>query len=226
MSASRKLWTVAAAVAIAGVLVGGGAVWALQRQSLTSVESQLAAADVSAAAQAARIAQLETAVASAMAAARAAEASSAPAPATTPTTTPAPAAPAPAKATRQFSFIQKASVSGSKASITADYAEFLTGAAAATAASAHGDESPPPNDYYVVNDNHLLRKLPVKTGISVKLVSKPDGTLEVAGYPVPMATWAGYYASPSPDTAGIVGAGYWLTIKSGVVVAIEEQYVP
>lgn len=227
MSSSRKLWIAVAVTAVAGVLVGGGATWAIQRQSLARVEAKLAVAEASATAQAERIAQLEATVASATAAVQALESSPTPAPSVTPTTTPtAVPAPAPGKAAREFSFIEKATVSGSKASVSADYAQYLTGPAAVAAATAHGDESPPPNDYYVVNDSTKLRTLPVKAGISVKLVSKPDGTMDVAGYLVPLATWAGYYASPSPTTESILGAGYWLTIKNGVVTGIEEQYVP
>jgi len=227
VSSSRKLRIAVAVAAIAGVLVGGGAMWAIQRQSLTHVEARLAVAEASATAQAERIAQLEATVASATAAAQALESSPSPAPAVTPTTTPSSVpVPNPGKATREFSFIAKVTVSGSQASVSADYAQFLTGAAAIAAASAHGDESPPPNDYYVVNDSTKLRTLPVKAGITVKLVSKPDGTMDVAGYSVPLATWAGYYASPTATTESIIGAGYWLTVKSGVVIGIEEQYVP
>jgi len=227
VSSSRKLWIAVAVTAIAGVLLGGGAMWAIQRQSLTRVEARLAVAEAAATAQAERIAQLEAAVASATAAAQALESSLTPAPAVTPTTTPTTVpAPAPGKATPEFSFIEKASVSGTTVSVSADYAQYLVGAAAIAAATAHGDESPPPNDYYVVNDSTKLRTLPVKAGISVKLVSKPDGTMVVKGYLIPLAKWAGYYASPSPTTESIIGAGYWLTIKSGVVIGIEEQYVP
>jgi len=227
VSASRKLWIAVAVTAIAGVLIGGGAMWAIQKQSLTRVEAKLAAAEISASAQAERIAQLEATVASATAAAQALESSPTPAPAVTPTTTPTAApVPTPGKATREFSFIEKATVTGSTASVSADYAQYLTGPAAIAAATAHGDESPPPNDYYVVNDSTKLRTLPVKAGISVKLVSKPDGTMDVNTYSVPLATWAGYYASPTATTGSITGAGYWLTVKSGVVIGIEEQYVP
>lgn len=223
MSSSRTLWTVIAVTAVVAALLGGGAVWAAQRRAATDANARIAAAADSAKAQADKIATLEANASSATVNAPAPTSTPVPAPTATPTVTPAPA---PIRATRQFAFVTKASLSGSKANLTADYAQFLTDAAAAAAASKHGDESPPPNNYYVVNDNPALRKLPVKVGISVKLVSKPDGTVEVRGYSVPLAKWVGYYTSPSATTAGITGAWYWLTVKSGVVIAIAEQYVP
>lgn len=129
------------------------------------------------------------------------------------------------KAERQYSFVREVT-SGSKPSMVADYAQFLTGPAAAAAAAAAGGESPPPNDYYVVNENPRLRTLKVKPGISVKLTSNPDGTVDPAGYNVAFDIWAGYFAAPSDENAGIRGAGYWLTLDGDTVVAIEEQFVP
>jgi hypothetical protein len=126
---------------------------------------------------------------------------------------------------RQFTFVHSVST-GSSPKIVADYAQFLTGKPAADAATAHGDESPPPNDYYIVNDNKKLRTLPVKAGISVKLVSKADGTTDAEGYLLPLDKWAANFAAPTMTNSGIISAGYWVTLKDGVVVAIEEQYVP
>ena len=222
MSSRRTLWTVVAVTAVVAALVGGGTVWAAQRSAAARADANIAAARAAASTQADEIARLEAAAASTTPSATPTS-STPPTPTATSTSTPPPA---PAKAARQFAFVTKAALSGSKASLTADYAQYLTGPAAAAAATAHHDESPPPNDYYVVNDNAALRKLPVKAGISVKLVSKPDGTVDVGGYHVSLATWVGYYTSPSASTTGITGAWYWLTLKSGTVVSIEEQYVP
>ena len=223
MSSRRTLWTVVAVTAVVAALVGGGTVWAAQRSAAARADATIAAARAAASTQADEIARLEAAAASATSAPTTPTSSTPPTPTAAPTST---VVPVPAKAARQFAFVTKAALSGSKASLTADYAQFLTGPAATAAATAHHDESPPPNDYYVVNDNAALRKLPVKTGISVKLVSKPDGTVEVAGYRVSLATWVSYYMSPSASTTGITGAWYWLTLKGGTVVGIEEQYVP
>src|SRR5690606_9602937 len=45
--------------------------------------------------------------------------------------------------------------------VTVDVVQFLTGDAAASAAAEDGGEVPPPNDYWVRNENDLLRTLPV-----------------------------------------------------------------
>lgn len=129
------------------------------------------------------------------------------------------------QAVRQFTFVHSVST-GTSPKMVADYAQFLTGKPAADAATAHGDESPPPNDYYIVNDNKKLRTLPVKPGISVKLVSKADGTTVAEGYLLTLDKWAANFAAPTPTNSGIISAGYWITIKNGIVVAVEEQYVP
>lgn len=130
-----------------------------------------------------------------------------------------------AKPLRQFTFVHSVST-GASPKMVADYAQFLTGKPAADAATAHGDESPPPNDYYIVNDNKKLRTLPIKPGISVKLVSKADGTTDAEGYLLTLDKWAANFAAPTPTNSGIISAGYWITIKDGIVVAVEEQYVP
>ncbi len=126
---------------------------------------------------------------------------------------------------RVFAFIEKVSA-GAKPSIVADYAQFLTGDAAAAAATADGEESPPPNDFYIANANPKLRSLPVKPGLRVKLVSRPDGTMDVEGYRIAFSTWAGYYASPTESNSIILRAPYWLTLRDGIVTGIEEQYIP
>ena len=58
------------------------------------------------------------------------------------------------------------------------------------------------------------------------LTARSDGSSVPAGFKAPFATWAGFYASPTQDTAGITEGPYWLTITDGIVTAIEEQYTP
>ena len=68
------------------------------------------------------------------------------------------------------SFVYAKAVVGSDGaqSLTFDLATFLTDAAAAAAATAHHDESPPPNGYYIVNDNPLLRTIPMSPTVSIR----------------------------------------------------------
>lgn len=164
--------------------------------------------------------QLTAAQAASATAAASGSATSAPAPAVKPK------APVSFK---QFAYVKKAAKPGGSAIlVTVDYAEYLTGKAAAAAATAHGDESPPPNDYYIVNDNHLLRKFPVKPGISVSVVVNPDGTSDPSGHLMPLSKWyAVFNGSANPDQQmELKAGGYWLTVKNGTVVAMKQQYTP
>ncbi len=105
-----------------------------------------------------------------------------------------------------------------------DYVLFLTGAEAAAAATAHGDESPPPNDYYVVNDNPLLRDFPIRPGIPVTVVTNDDGTSDSDGHTITLDQWVAALSGPS---AGAYRASiYWVTITDATITAIEAQYVP
>ena len=215
MSPTGKLWTAAIAAGLIGALIGAGAVWAITQQESASTSAdaaQLASIRAELETKDAQITQLTEQVA-----ALTASASVTPTPTSGGATTPSTA--------REFTFV-KAVTAGAKPTITADYAQFLTGKAAADAATAHGDESPPPNDYYIVNDNNKLRTLPVKPGINVKLTAHDDGTSDPAGYTVPFATWAGYYAAPTDNNRSITAGPYWITLTNGVVTKIEEQYTP
>jgi len=218
MSPNGKLWTAAITAGVIGALIGAGAVWAIDQQTpdtstadaaqLVAIKAELNRRDEQIEALAEKYNSLLTSV-------------SVEPTATSTSTTPPPAA----ETKKQFTFV-KAATAGSKPTVNADFAEWLTGSAANAAAKAHGDESPPPNDYYIVNDNKQLRTLPVKTGIMVKLTARDDGTSEPEGYTVPFAAWASYYASPADDNRGIIDGPYWFTITDGVVTAIEEQYTP
>ncbi len=224
MSSNNRVWIAASAAALCGVLVGAGVVWFAQQSSVAQLTARVtrAHADTQAALQKAD--ELQTALTAIQATnSQAAAASSSPAAAAPPT----PAKPKPAsKALRKFSYIKKVDTSGSAPVITADYAQMLSGKAAANAAAAHGDESPPPNDYYIVNDSTLLRKLKVKTGLTVTVTTNDDGTADPTGHVITFAKWASYYAAPDADNASLRESPYWITLKDGVVTHIAEQYLP
>ncbi len=216
MSPRAKFWTSVAVAGVVGALIGGGAVWATQRQQTPApapVDSgQLNEMRVLIDQKDVLIAELTEKYNAAVAD------SSVPA-----TTVPDSAV---STAARQFAFVKDVTENGSTYTVVADYAQFLTGAEAAASAAAHGDESPPPNDYYIANDNKKLRTLPVKSGIKVTLTALDDGTSDPEGYKVSLEKWAGYYAAPTADTGSITNGPYWLTITDGVVTAIAEQYTP
>lgn len=129
---------------------------------------------------------------------------------------------------RNFAFIKRVDPSADPATVTFDLAYFLTGDEAIRAAEDRGDEVPPPNDYYVINDNPRLRTVPLAPNAELVLLDWNDccettfdgeltdfarafdeGQITVDGHR--------YNGNLSP---------YWLTARDGVIVRIEEQYIP
>ena len=98
-----------------------------------------------------------------------------------------------------------------------DLACWFFGDAATVAAAEDGEESPPPNDYYIRNESDRIRTLALAEGVEV--IYYPDGdpnNVRTIGY----ADWAGLV-----DQRGYE-LGVWLTVETGVVTLIEEQWVP
>ena len=140
-------------------------------------------------------------------------------------TTPPPADGAPNEDGRHFTYIKEVSTVDGSTVLVVDYARMLTGDEAAAAATAAGEESPPPNDYFIVNENTLLRTFPVDTTINVRLTSRSDG-VQPEGYDVGFGVWQDMFVGMI-EGAGIVKVvPYWITIEGGVITAIEEQYLP
>ena len=108
--------------------------------------------------------------------------------------------------------------------LTLDYIQFFTGAEASAAAAAHGGEVPPPNDYFIVNDNPLLREFPVQHGITVRAVSVADGTVRPEGYDMTLSDWIA--AITGPGAGNFLYSFYWFTITDSTITEIEQQYLP
>ena len=106
-----------------------------------------------------------------------------------------------------------------------DLAYFLMGDEANEAAEVHGDEVPVPNDYYIVNDNPKLRTFPVQSGISVQVLNWAGNDSSAASM-VPFAQWANRMPGGSSPQQEWIRAPYWFTITGGVVVGVEQQYLP
>jgi hypothetical protein len=98
-----------------------------------------------------------------------------------------------------------------------DLACWFTGDAAVIAAAEDGRESPPPNDYHTRNANDLLRTIEVDAGAPV--TSYPDGD------PANVVTVA-YDQWRIDRESRAYNLAVWLTIEGGIVVAIDEQWVP
>jgi len=132
--------------------------------------------------------------------------------------------------------------------VVADYLQFLSGEEAAQAAFEDGViasvEEGMPNDYYIRNQNDLLRTLPVADDVLVMLLTSADGPIETVE--VPMDEWLALFKPdgtpwdytvdevPSWEEppygyygASLAATPYWLTLDaSGTVIQIEQQYLP
>lgn len=121
--------------------------------------------------------------------------------------------------TTRFAYVGQATNSGGTVVLSLDYADFLTGDAAAKAAAANGEESPPPNDYYISNKNTKLRKFTVKKGAKfIVMGADPDDTTEL--------TAAQFASAISSNLDGAADAGYWFVIKGDTIRSGKEQWTP
>lgn len=120
--------------------------------------------------------------------------------------------------------------------VTADYATFLTGDEATAAAREDGvigaDETVP-NDFYIRNEDPLLRDLEVAAGTPVVLQACFLEGPCVRPTAVTLEQWTSLLAEQSaedlPEGWQWYGGGalpYWLTLQDGIVVHISEQYLP
>jgi len=123
---------------------------------------------------------------------------------------------------RHFVFVKALHGTPPDASMTFDLAYFLTGDAANQAAAAHGDETPVPNDYYIVNDNPLLRTMPIAATVEIDAI---DWTHCCEPASVSYADWAASIAHPTEALHGSE-SGWWITIADGRIEKIQEQYTP
>jgi hypothetical protein len=127
---------------------------------------------------------------------------------------------------RHFGYVR--SVDADAGTIEFDLAYFLSGEEANAAYQAAGGTGPVPNDHFVVNDNPMLRTLPLAPDVRLRLLDWNhccdtffDGDL---------ALFAQAIREQADVTDGeLIYRGqsqWWITIENGVVTDIEEQYSP
>jgi hypothetical protein len=146
-----------------------------------------------------------------------------------PTSSPTPSPPAESPVLgdgRHFGFIRSVDLSSQTPTLVFDLAYFLTGDEANQAAAEHGEETPVPNDYYIVNDNPRLRTLALDPDVRIELVDWANCCDSLfVGDLQPFADSFEESSYPSGPYKGRFSP-YWLTVENGVVVRIEEQYLP
>jgi hypothetical protein len=128
---------------------------------------------------------------------------------------------------RHFGYVR--SVDADARTIEFDLAYFLSGKEADQAnQEATGDTGPVPNDHFVVNDNPLLRTLPLAPDVRLRLLDWNhccetffDGDLTLFGQAI---------EEQGDVTDGdLIYRGqsqWWITVENGLVTEIEEQYSP
>ncbi|HEY0699095.1 MAG TPA: hypothetical protein VGD43_14945 [Micromonospora sp.] len=113
--------------------------------------------------------------------------------------------------------------------VTFDLIEFLTGDAAKAEWKKEHPENPdgPDNDYMIVNRNKLLRTLPVSADAQCVVLSSLGGTDTKT---ISFATLPTFLKQQhkgmtlTPPTIAVLP--FWLTVRHGTVVRIEEQFLP
>ncbi len=138
---------------------------------------------------------------------------------------------------RQFAYVT--AVDPVAGTVTVDYAEWYVGEEAVTAAVEDGMANPDgtvDGDFYIRNQNDRLRTLPIASVIDTQIVA-------VVCYPGPgpclardvmnLAELAEAMADPESTVEthgwhwyGANMAPMWLTLDDGIIVQIEEQYLP
>jgi len=108
-------------------------------------------------------------------------------------------------------------VSWNTAQVELDLACWYTGAAADTVAAARGDSAP--GGFYIVNDNPLLRTMPVAAGA----VTYPMLNNGSVGGPASMADLV---ANPGPSNLTVAPYPVWLFVNNGAITEIAIQYLP
>lgn len=126
-----------------------------------------------------------------------------------------------------FGFVESVDAEGG--TMVLDLAYFLTGDEANQAAADHGDETPVPNDYYIVNDNPKLRTLSLSPDVELALLDWNNCCDEF--FDGDLTTFATAIETGEQVTVGdevYLGtlSPYWLTVQDGLVVRIEEQFLP
>lgn len=109
--------------------------------------------------------------------------------------------------------------------LVADLGYFLTGDEANEAAAEHGVETPVPNDYYVVNDNPKARLVPISPDATVRYIPT-EACCDLQPWDV--GTWIdAVNGEVQTDMLGEMDTTWWwITVRGGQVVAIEQQYFP
>ncbi len=142
-----------------------------------------------------------------------------------PTTTAPGAVAAEPEITKECGILKRVYTSGSKNYLDIDYVQFLTGEKADEAAREDGEIGPGehvPNDYYIRNVNPKIRTFEIGEDVEIVVETYPITTegFVLRKQELDFATFKQAFENNEVTTL------FWITLRDGVVVKIEEQYVP
>ncbi len=144
----------------------------------------------------------------------------------------------PPQGDRQFAYIEKVEQADDGTwTVTADYAQWLTGDDAVEAAEQAGDLDDngdlPSGDYYILNENPRLRELVLDPAAPIALNACFISGDCVVLVDATIADWVALLNGEVPESLGEgfqwYGNGllpYWLIFDGETIVGIEEQYLP
>lgn len=115
------------------------------------------------------------------------------------------------------------------ATLQADLAVWLSGNAANTAARIAGEtDVPVPNDYYIVNVDPAVLELPVDAEVEVTSVWYDyDTDPDLANDPISYEDLVGVINGDQEGVHDNMRSDpWWVTVRDGRVVGIDEQYIP
>lgn len=143
---------------------------------------------------------------------------------------------------RYFGYVRAVDAESQPPTISFDVAQFFFGKDAQKAAEADGavpPGEPVSNDHYERNSDTRAQTLPLAEDAQVT-AGQPVTRLTVPskararcrsgctdGIPVGLTDFfASFAKEPSSDRGSAAGAPFWVTIRDGLVVRIDEQYFP
>lgn len=128
---------------------------------------------------------------------------------------------------RHFGYIKSVDLGPKPATLTFDLAYDLVGAEANREAERRGYETPVPNDYFIVNDNPKLRTLPLSDDLELRLLDwKHCCATFFAG---DLERFAASFRRKNPLVGSNyrgASSAYELMVRDGVVVSVDEHYLP
>ena len=132
---------------------------------------------------------------------------------------------------RHFGYMRSVDVSSTQATVRFDVADFLSGEEANVAAAADGaiaEGESVPNDYYIRNEDNDVIVLDVSGDVRVTHIQCPASCAD--GIPGQFDAFAASFADTGEKTLADEYRGaqsqYWITVREGEIVAIDEQYLP